>query len=130
MACCWSGANLDPTLRNEAPHPKLGTLEPERDRMEFSLVRWAIEDRKPLFAICCGMQVLNVALGGTLYQDLGSQHPTVIEHGIGSLQHDWNRQDHMMTMAPTSRLATWLGTTEAGVNSLHQQALRTVSPKL
>lgn len=83
------GADIDPALYNQAPHPKLGALEPERDRTEFTLVRWALTDSKPLFAICRGMQVLNVALGGTLYQDLGSQYPTTIEHDIGSVQHDW-----------------------------------------
>lgn len=124
------GADIDPRLYGEDAHPRLGMLEPDRDTTEFPLARWAVADGKPLFAICRGMQVLNVALGGTLYQDLGSQHPSAIEHDIGSIEHDWNRQDHLMQVAPTSRLATMLGTTEAGVNSLHHQALRTIAPQV
>jgi putative glutamine amidotransferase len=124
------GADIDPSLYGEERHPKLGMLEPERDMTELSLVRWAVAEGKPLFAICRGMQVLNVALGGTLYQDIGSQYPTPLEHDTGSIEHRWDRKDHPMHIEPASHLAAVLGSTDVGVNSLHHQAVKTIPPQL
>lgn len=124
------GADIDPALYGEEPHPRLGQLEPLRDASEFPLARWAVADGKPLFAICRGMQVLNVALGGTLYQDIDSQYATTVEHEAGSKQRSWTTLDHPVAYSPTSRLAELLGTTESSVNSLHHQALKDLAPGL
>jgi putative glutamine amidotransferase len=67
------GSDLDPGYYGEEPVPELGITLPERDAFEMTLVRLALRRRMPVFGICRGMQVLNVALGGTLYQDLPSQ---------------------------------------------------------
>lgn len=124
------GADLDPAHYNEARHPALGEVHPERDRVELPLARWAIADDVPLLAICRGIQVLNVALGGTLYQDLASQYATSIDHQAGIHQQRWDGADHPISLDPQSRLAALLATTELAVNSLHHQALREVAPQL
>lgn len=124
------GADIDPTLYGEQAHPKLGAIEPLRDAVELPLARWAVADGKPLLAICRGIQVLNVALGGTLYQDLSSQYPSSIEHEIGVQAQCWDHPDHPLILESDSRLAEWLGTTQLAVNSLHHQALKNVAPQL
>ncbi|WP_026369139.1 gamma-glutamyl-gamma-aminobutyrate hydrolase family protein [Kallotenue papyrolyticum] len=124
------GADLDPAHYNEARHPALGEVHPERDRVELPLARWAIADDVPLLAICRGMQVLNVALGGTLYQDLPSQYATSIDHQAGIHQRRWDGADHPISLDPQSRLAALLDTSELVVNSLHHQAVREVAPEL
>src|ERR671914_2267317 len=78
------GSDLDPGYYDEVPAPELGITLPERDAFEMALVRLALRRGMPVFGICRGMQVLNVALGGTLYQDLPSQL------GGAALEH-WQR---------------------------------------
>ena len=124
------GADIDPVLYGEAPHPKLGQIEPLRDAIELPLARWAVTDGKPLLAICRGIQVLNVALGGTLYQDIDSQYETSLDHDAGSTARSWTNRDHSIRMDPTSKLAEILGTSECCVNSLHHQALKDLAPGL
>jgi putative glutamine amidotransferase len=67
------GVDMDPATYGESPHEKLGRIDPARDRVELQLTRWAIEDRKPLLGLCRGLQVINVATGGTLFQDIEAQ---------------------------------------------------------
>lgn len=124
------GVDLAPAIYGEQPHPKLGAVDTNRDRNELLLTRWAMADHKPLLGICRGMQVLNVALGGTLYQDINSQYSTSIEHDNGSKQETWRNFDHSITLDPTSRLAEILGTQQLEVNSLHHQALKDIAPEL
>jgi putative glutamine amidotransferase len=124
------GEDIDPAWYGETPHPKLGAVEPLRDAIELPLARWAVADNKPLLAICRGMQVLNVALGGSLYQDINSQCSTTIEHEAGSIQQCWENLDHTITLNHASRLADLLGATELEVNSLHHQALKEIGTGL
>lgn len=124
------GADIDPSLYGEERHPNLGAIEPERDASELPLTHWAVAEGKPLFAICRGIQVLNVALGGTLYQDIKSQYPTPLEHDIGSVNRRWSGKDHLMQIEPASRLAALLGSTEIEINSLHHQALKMIPSQL
>lgn len=124
------GPDLDPALYGEERHPNLGAVDAVRDAAELPLARWAVAERKPLLGICRGLQVLNVALGGTLYQDLGSQHPTSLNHDSGSVQQSWRNLDHRITIEPDTRLAQILDTTELGVNSLHHQAIKELAPGL
>jgi putative glutamine amidotransferase len=124
------GVDLAPETYGEQPHPKLGAVDALRDRTELLIARWAIADRKPLLGVCRGMQTLNIALGGTLYQDIGSQYTTSIEHDLGSKQESWRNFDHAITLEADSRLAELLGAQQLDVNSLHHQALKDVAPEL
>jgi putative glutamine amidotransferase len=124
------GADLAPALYGEEPHPKLGQIEHLRDAVELPLIQWAVADHKPLLGICRGMQALNVALGGTLYQDIGSQYTTSIHHDLGSQQRCWESLDHVVSFDAHSRLAELLGTAELSVNTLHHQALKDIAPGL
>ena len=74
------GVDMDPATYGEAPHEKLGRIDPDRDRVELQLARWCIEDSKPLLGLCRGLQVINVAQGGTLFQDIEAQLEGAIRH--------------------------------------------------
>src|SRR5690606_20582723 len=67
------GGDVEPRHYGEEPIPALGSVDPLRDRVELTLARWAVAEGKPVLGICRGIQVLNVALGGSLYQDIPSQ---------------------------------------------------------
>jgi len=123
------GEDVHPAHYGEACHEKCGTITPDRDEMELPLTRWAIEDGKPLLAICRGIQVLNVALGGSLYQDIQAQAP-------GAGRHDWypdlprDLLSHTVSIAPQTCLARLEDTVSLPVNSLHHQAVKDVAPGL
>src|SRR5262245_17141956 len=76
------GVDLHPAAYQEEPTPLCGRTDPDRDETELTLTRWAMEDHKPVFAVCRGVQVLNVAAGGSVHQDLAAQLP-------GSIKHDY-----------------------------------------
>jgi putative glutamine amidotransferase len=101
-------------------------LMPELDQAELTLARWAISDRLPVLAICRGIQVLNVACEGTLWQDLKVEGATREEH-------DREPRDllvHGLDVEPGTLLAQTLGETHVRVNSLHHQAIRNLGPSL
>lgn len=118
------GEDVAPAHYGTAPHPALGEVHAERDAFELALVRAAYARRLPTLAICRGVQVLNVALGGTLVQDLPSEW-------AGALAHDgtWERSArvHDVTVDPASRLSAALGATSLRINSMHHQALAGVA---
>ena len=118
------GDDIDPARYGEAPHPRLGAVSPERDTAELLLARWAFTDGKPLLGICRGLQVINVARGGSLWQDLPSDHSGSLNHYASATLQRWGTIDHPITLAEGSRLAGLLGTTAIGVNSLHHQAVK------
>ena len=124
------GVDISPALYGEEAHPRLGAVHPERDSTEVPLTRWAVAEGKPVLGICRGIQMLNVALGGTLYQDLESQRPGPIDHEVSYKHECWERLDHGMTLIEDSRLAELLGGTEVVVNSLHHQAVKDLAPGL
>jgi putative glutamine amidotransferase len=113
------GADVDPQYYGEDPHPQLGFTSPHRDRLELTLTRWALEDNKPIFGICRGHQIITVAEGGTLYQDIPDQIPDALNH---------RSTNHPIEIAEDSQLAEILGTTQIIVNSLHHQAVKDVPP--
>jgi putative glutamine amidotransferase len=117
------GVDIDPAYFGEEPHPLLGKVDAARDRIELALTRWALEDGRPVLGICRGIQTLNVACGGPLWQDIGAQVPGALDH-----KHDPNQPyshlAHSVTIAPGSRLAGLVGTGEVEVNSLHHQAAK------
>jgi len=122
------GGDIHPRFFGQTPHPSLSGVQPARDELELTLARWSLEEGKPLLGICRGIQVMNVAAGGSLYQDIASQCP-------GAGQHDYYRDDsprdflaHQVRVEPDSRLARSLGTDWLSVNSFHHQALKEVPP--
>jgi putative glutamine amidotransferase len=74
------GVDVDPAMFGEEPHERLGRIDPARDRVEVQLASWAVSEGKPVLGLCRGLQVINVALGGTLYQDLDAEYPNAIKH--------------------------------------------------
>ncbi len=104
-------------------------VDEDRDRVELTLARAAIERDVPLLAICRGHQVLNVALGGTLYEDVYKWMPGAIKHDYFG-DYPRNHRPHPVTIEPGSKLAIALGRVEAQVNSLHHQGIRDLAPGL
>ena len=121
------GADVEPRLYGAVARLDCNlNVMPELDEVELALARWALEDRLPVLAICRGIQVLNVACGGTLWQDLHVQGATRVEH-------DREPRDdlvHDLEVAPDSLLARTLGRSQLRVNSLHHQAIRDVGAPL
>lgn len=114
------GCDVQPSLYHEEPHPQLGVLSPARDRLELEMIRSALRADLPILGICRGMQVLNVALGGTLYQDLATQLPESQQHQVP----DEPEQRHRVRVLAGSRMAEIVGASEFRVNSRHHQALK------
>lgn len=123
------GDDVDPALYGETPHPKLGDVDPERDRVELLLLRWALEDDLPVLGICRGIQVLNVAAGGTLYQDIRAQCPWAARHNYYRTR-PRDYRAHEVRIERGSRLFHLMKTPRAAVNSTHHQAVRDVAPDL
>jgi Predicted glutamine amidotransferases len=124
------GGDIAPNHYGDQPHERLGTIDPPRDLTELRLARWAAAEGKPLLGICRGVQLINVALGGSLYQDIPSQIDTTIDHNLSYTHEDWTFLAHSITIAADSRLARMLGTTHLMINSLHHQAVRRVATGL
>jgi putative glutamine amidotransferase len=123
------GDDVDPMHYNAAPHPKLGIVEPLRDEVELALARRAAADGKPILGICRGIQLLNVAFGGTLYQDLPAELPGALDHRE-SARYERTHLAHALTLEAGSWLAARLDTSELRVNTLHHQAVRDLAPGL
>ena len=121
------GEDIDPHRYGAPPHPALGDVHAGRDDFELALLRAAMARRLPTLAICRGIQVANVALGGTLVQDLPSEWPDALQHE-GSWPRD--RRVHPVHANPSSRLAQALGAHDLSVNSFHHQAVATLAPGL
>jgi putative glutamine amidotransferase len=115
------GGDIDPSLFGETPHPTVYEVAPARDTLECSVVAVAIERRVPILAVCRGIQVLNVALGGTLFQDVGTDPGTQLAH---SQREPRDQPTHVVKVKPGSRLAETLGADELEVNSMHHQAVK------
>ncbi len=118
------GEDVHPRFYGEAPHPKLGKTSELRDMVEIQLIRWAYEDNLPVLGVCRGIQVINVALGGSLYQDLLDQKPGPLHHSAKQSPHMWEDEVHTMQIRDDSKLASVLGTKALAVNSLHHQAVK------
>jgi putative glutamine amidotransferase len=115
------GEDVHPSAYGDQPDPRLGVVNGPRDRLELMALEIALEADLPVLAMCRGVQVLNVARGGSLWQDLPSGRPGPIQHRQGS---GWDTTGHTVEVAPDSRLA---GIVESGafeVNSFHHQGLR------
>lgn len=122
------GADVDPMAYGEEPQPQLGPGDRAKDWVEMQMIRWALEDDLPLLAICRGQQVLNVALGGTLYQDIPTQVPGSLPHNPPGRPRDFIA--HSIEVVPASRLDSILQSRSLEVNSLHHQAIKDLAPGL
>jgi putative glutamine amidotransferase len=121
------GEDVDPAEFGAARHPLTQEPHKERDKCELALVRLAREMRIPTLAICRGMQVLNVAFGGTLIQDIGSERPSDIRHDRSS---ERTMRVHDVRIEPDSKLARAIGGSDITVNSSHHQAVDQVPSQL
>lgn len=122
------GFDIDPKEFGENVLPECGEIETDRDATELALTRWALADSRPILGICRGIQVLNVAAGGSLYQDIASQVATNVKHDYG------NREGHLLAhevdVEPNTRVSRLLGADQVKVNSLHHQSVKQIAPGL
>ena len=122
-----SDSDVDPLRYGAQPHPQLGSVVPIKDETDL-LVLEEIERRNiPLFAICFGMQILNVSRGGTLIQDITTQLPKAIKHEQGPPR---DRPSHTIKLDKSSLLAALAKDRQAVVNSHHHQAIESVGENL
>jgi len=124
------GVDIDPQHYNEAPHPKLDPVDEGMDWIETRLLRWALEDDLPVFGICRGEQVLNVVMGGSLWQDLPSEYATVFDHRESFKRKIRDYLAHDVRVDPSSRLAEILQAPRVWVNTSHHHAIKRVAPGL
>lgn len=115
--------DVPPELYGETPREGLGPLKPERTQFELSLLRGALQRRLPILGVCGGMQLLNVAFGGTLFQDLGRELPEAKPH---EQKHDRAQPQHPIEVGDQTHLAEAIGGKgQLMVNSTHHQAVKT-----
>src|SRR5690625_4267447 len=116
------GQDVDPLLFLEEPLPKIGEIEPERDAFELALIEAAWEQKKAILGICRGMQLLNVASEGSLYQDVSYYEGLEVDH---IQKTPWKYATHSVIIEEDSWLGEALGT-ETVINSYHHQAIKKV----
>lgn len=125
------GGDFDPGFFGEVPHPALGTVDYERDCWEITLITKARREGLPILGICRGMQAINIALGGSLYQDLPSQYPV---SGKGLVEHHQSapgdQVTHRVKITVNSLLHQVVESTEIWTNSHHHQAVKETAPGL
>ncbi len=121
------GPDVDPAYYGAEELPSVNEICPERDAMEMTLLRLLWETDKPVFGICRGLQMMNVQRGGTLIQDIPTEHPSDVEHRMKA---PYDRVVHTVTVLKDSPLYRLFGTDSAGVNSSHHQAIKVLAPGL
>lgn len=121
------GGDLDPARFGEPRHPTVYDVSVARDALEIELTRRALAENVPLLAICRGIQVLNVVLGGTLVQDIASDLGSPITHSQTERR---DQPTHAVKVQEGSRLAGILGRLEVDVNSFHHQAIKDLGSRL
>jgi len=119
------GADVQPLVYGEEPERGLGGVDPIRDRSEFLYIEASKESKIPVLGICRGHQILNVAYGGTLYQDIPSSIKGAIKHGQSM---PGNYPSHSIFVDKDSRLHGLIGTDSTTVNSFHHQSVKDVAP--
>lgn len=116
------GGDIHPSYYGQAPEAQLGRVDEDRDIAELGITRMAVGGGLPLLGICRGQQTLNVALGGTLYQDIPTHIPDALKHAYVPGR-PMGQRAHTVTLEADSRLAQILGGTTLEVNSAHHQAV-------
>lgn len=123
------GGDVDPARYGNPQHPLVADVDPNRDQLEIGLLHELTRAGKPFLGICRGLQVINVALGGSLYEDLLEQRPGSLEHRFYP---GWPREHlaHAVQIEPGSRLAEILSGPTFPVNSLHHQGIQRLAAGL
>jgi len=122
------GGDIDPAAYGATRTPAVGGIDAARDRAELALAGWALSEQKPFLGICRGLQILNVACGGSLYRDI-AEHPGAQRHTFYP-DFPFDRLSHPIEIAPESLLARIVGRTALDINSLHHQACRKIAAGL
>lgn len=123
------GEDIAPEFYGQSDELHLGGVDLERDASELGLVRFWLKSGRPLLAICRGCQMLNVTLGGTLYQDIATHIPHALDHTFSPAR-PMEQVVHSVALEADSRLAAILGTTTLAVNSAHHQAVKEAGKNL
>jgi putative glutamine amidotransferase len=113
------GRDINPARYGEQQQAQITPLNPRREDYDLGLLRSVLKSRKPILAVCLGCQELNVALGGTLLQDISTQTSSTLDHHQGDTRHE---AAHEVTLTTGSRLADIVSTKTLAVNSIHHQA--------
>jgi putative glutamine amidotransferase len=126
------GVDIDPSNYGEPRHAACDSPDPARDWTEIQLIRWALADGKPVLGVCRGIQALNVACGGTLYQHLPEQKPDLKHDYFPRPENGFTRDylAHEVTVAPNSRLGRMMGDPLPRVNSMHHQGIKRLASGL
>jgi putative glutamine amidotransferase len=125
------GVDVDPAAYREDKLDVCGNTDPDRDRVEIMFTKWAIDEGKPVLGVCRGMQVINVACGGSLVQDVGHESERFLKHDYYPTQgfaRDYLAHEAMVS--PGSYLHRVYGGPTIMVNSMHHQAIRSLGDKL
>lgn len=127
------GADIDPLSYGAERHARCDVrTDLARDRLELTFVRWAMDEGKPVLGVCRGLQIINLAAGGTLWQDLADECPDAAKHDYFPFDGRFARDHlaHAARIAAPSRLRDILGADELPVNSMHHQAIRALGQGL
>jgi len=126
------GADIDPESYGSERHPLCDRSDPPRDRVELMLVRWAMPDRKPVFGVCRGLQIINLAASGTLFQDIGDQREGSLKHDYFPFRDGYSRDHlaHDVHVVEGTRLHRLTGLSGFAVNSMHHQGIDVLGPGL
>ena len=120
------GYDVNPKYFDEHPHPKVGRIETNRDESDFALLQEALNLNMPVFAVCRGLQVLNVLFGGSLYQDIPSQVDGAMQHTQNSSRHE---KVHAITVYEDTKLHSIVGE-HIMTNSFHHQSVKALGEGL
>jgi putative glutamine amidotransferase len=123
------GVDIDPALYGEARHARCDRSDPDRDWTEMTLIRWALEEDRPILGVCRGIQAMNVACGGSLYQDVTDQFPAAIKHDWfpGPPEYSRDYLAHTVRVEQGSRLGGLLQAEQLPVNSMHHQGIKALA---
>jgi putative glutamine amidotransferase len=125
------GVDVDPGQYGEERGPACDRADAARDWTELTLIRWALADDKPVLGVCRGIQALNVACGGSLYQDVAGWRPDAIKHDyFPAAEYPRDYLAHPVRVTAGSRLGRLLGAGEVAVNSMHHQGLKRLAEGL
>jgi len=126
------GVDVDPACYGEPRHERCDRADVARDWVELALVRWALADRKPLLGVCRGIQLINVACGGSLYQHVPDEYRSPVKHDCfpsATQQYTRDYLAHPVRVDAGTRLGRLLGD-ETPVNSMHHQGIKRLAPGL
>lgn len=127
------GVDVEPSAYGEDRHQLCGRTDSARDEAELWMVRKAKDDRKPVLGVCRGFQVMNVASGGTLYQDVGEFYPNAIKHDYFPSHKNTYARDflaHDAQVESNTTLRDLLGATDVTINSMHHQGIQRLGDDL